>query len=858
MLPANASKFTFELIGLADSLRVLKFTGEEAISTPYVFTIDIVSENFGLTADKFMNKAGVLTLVDDNLDNRLIHGEVIQFHTQGHGDRFANYRIILVPKCQFMALKESTRIFQEKSIPTILKEVLGGSGISGYNVKFALSGNYPKRNYCVQYHETDLAFVERLMSEEGMFYFFEHHLDHHRVVISDRNSVFSPIAGSKAIPFHAKTGMAQATDSIYSFTHRTKVQTRVKCSNCANRIGQVPSDGICPECGTRPSLWEGYSPQNVTLGDFNPSSTQVGLGHQLNPDGDLENYRYPGHFETPDQAKKYTKIHLEADCVDLITGEGQTQCVRLLPGKLLAIKQHFTPAFNRPYLLTKVIHEGLQPQSLEEGSSNRGTEYQSTFYTMPNETAFRIQVHPKPKAYDHQTALVCGPGGEEIYTDSYGRIKVQFHWDLQGKMNDKSSLWIRVAQGFAGNGYGSMVVPRIGQEVIVQFEYGNPDRPIVTGSAFNINNTVPEGLPFNKTRTVFRSNSSPDGDGHNELRIDDKKGKEQVYLHAEKDLDLRIKNDLKQHIQKDQHRIVTKQHNENIGKDKHLDVGGNSNLEVGDSLSLKVGKDLHLKSGNNHFQQSQQTHLKAATTLVVDGGMALTVKGGAGILFLSPAGVIISGPMVRINSGGGGAGAQSASPAAPAEPTPPANDKAGKVAKPGSAMIVGGNGWMVTDHRKGGKITMPTDATSTANAEQTDLALLASTPLIATPVTAAIQEKDWLKIHLFWDDKHDTPAKGHPYKLLLADGSTREGELDDKGEAFEENLPTGTVQIEYISREEEQAKLTQLRNQLSTTLNNIVADAQRDADMQQIVADSTSAFEMGLVCRHDGRLGYGE
>ncbi len=185
-----------------------------------------------------MKKAGVLTLVDDNLDNRLIHGEVIQFHTQGHGDRFANYRIILTPKCQFMALKENTRIFQEKSIPTILKEVLGGSGISGYNVKFALSGNYPKRNYCVQYNETDLAFVERLMSEEGMFYFFEHHLDHHCMVImiSDRNSVFSPIAGSKAIPFHAKTGMAQATDSIYSFTHRTKVQTRVKCSNCSNRI----------------------------------------------------------------------------------------------------------------------------------------------------------------------------------------------------------------------------------------------------------------------------------------------------------------------------------------------------------------------------------------------------------------------------------------------------------------------------------------------------------------------------------------------------------------------------------------------------------------------------------------------
>ena len=169
MLPANATKFTFELIGLADSLRVLKFTGEEAISTPYVFTIDIVSENFDLTPDQFLEKAGVLTLVDDKLDNRLVHGEVIQFHTQGHGDRFANYRIVLVPKCQFMALKESTRICQEKSIPTILKQVLGGSGISGFNVKFALSGNYPKRNYCVQYNETDLAFFERLMSEEGMF-----------------------------------------------------------------------------------------------------------------------------------------------------------------------------------------------------------------------------------------------------------------------------------------------------------------------------------------------------------------------------------------------------------------------------------------------------------------------------------------------------------------------------------------------------------------------------------------------------------------------------------------------------------------------------------------------------------------
>ena len=816
MLPANATKFTFELIGLEDSLRVIAFAGEEIISQPYRFIIDIVSENFNLTHQQFMEKSAVLTLVDDGGDNRLVHGNVVQFCQLGHGDRFASYRLVLVPMCQFMTFKENFRTFQQLSAPDIIKQVLSESAIVGSNVKFSLSNSYPKRPYCVQYGETDLAFVERIMSEEGLFYFFEHYLDHHCMVIGDRNALFGPVPGQSKIQFHEKTGMVQTSESIYSFIHSTK-------SPKANNL------------------------HSVTIGDYTAKNTQLDLAHQVNPEGALEHYRFPGYFETPDEAKHYAQIHFEAASVDNVTGEGQTQCVRLLPGKILEMKQHNIAAFNRRYLLTQVVHEGVQPQSLEEGSTNQGTEYQATFFTMPNETPFRVPIIDKPNACGHQTALVVGPVGEEIYTDSMGRIKVQFHWDRQGRKDDRSSLWIRVAQGFAGNGYGSIVVPRVGQEVVVQFEYGNPDRPIVTGCTNNTSSPHSEKLPFNKTRSVFRSNSSPGGDGHNELRIEDKKGKEQIYLHAEKDLDMRIKNDVKIQVQKDHHHIVSNQQNESTGKDKHLSVGGNRNAKVDGSLSINVSKDMHQKSGNNHVQQAQQTHLKAASQLVIDGGMSMTIKGGAGTLFLSPAGVSITGPMVRINSGGGGGGAQSASPQKTVNPTLPVNDKPGRIAKPGGMTVIGGANKIVTDNRKGAKITLLSDGANSSPGDSSDATQLVGDPLLATPEKQQSKEKDWIKLNLFWDDKHKTPVKQQPYKLYLADGSIREGELDDKGVAFEEQLPKGTVKIEYISRAEEEASLERLRNQLHTTLKNIVADAQMSTDAQNSVADSMSAFEMGLV-----------
>ncbi len=803
MLPANATKFVFELIGLSDELRVLKIEGEEAISTPYRFVIDIVSESFDLTSDLFLEKAGVLTLVDDGLDNRLIHGEVIQFQQQGHGDRFANYRLVLAPKCLFMVFNENYRIFQDKSVPTILKQVLGGAGISGYNVKFALSSNYPKRNYCVQYGETDLAFVERLMSEEGMFYFFDHYLDHHCMVISDKNAVFGSIQGTSSIPFHAKTGMAQPADSIYSYIHR-----------------------------------ESISNHSVMLGDYTPNNPQLALSHHANPKGELEDYRFPGNFRVPAEGKRYAQIQLEATCVNAVTGKGQTQCVRLNPGHLFDMKQHLTQSFNRKYLLTKIKHDGTQPQSLEEGASNRGTEYQATFETMPNDTPFRVPMNEKPTAYDHQTALVVGPAGEEIYTDNMGRVKVQFHWDREGQMNEKSSCWIRVAQGFAGNGYGSVVLPRIGQEVIVAFERGDPDKPVITGSAYNAANPVPESLPFNKTRTVFRSNSSPGGGGHNELRIDDKKGKEQVYLHAEKDMDLRIKNDLKQHIQKDQHHIITKQHNENIGKDKHLNVSGNSNLEVGDSLSIKVGKDLHIKSGNNHIQQAQQTHLKAATKLVVDGGMSLTVKGGGGTLFLSPAGVSITGPIVRINSGGGGGGAQSASPQAPAKPEPPVNDKPGNVAKPGSVLI-GKAIKGIMNKGAGGEIIVEDRDTFSNDPNKA----FASNSVVRDSSEFApkeIKKETWIKIRAHHNDAWETPIPMENIKVFINGGAFRSGlklhegvgkntysstlerakeAVDEPGTLLIEQTPEGPVVVEVAREPGIEQEIESLRQSLQMQLD---------------------------------------
>jgi type VI secretion system secreted protein VgrG len=296
--------------------------------------------------------------------------------------------------------------------------------------------------------------------------------------------------------------------------------------------------------------------------------------------------------------------------------------------------------------------------------------YENDFSCIPHPTPFRPpRLTKRPKIQGTQTAMVVGPPGEEIFVDKYSRVKVQFHWDREGKYDDKSSCWIRVSQPAAGKGWGFIWIPRIGQEVIVDFLDGNPDRPIITGRVYNGESMPPYALPKEMTKSTMKTYSSKGGGGFNEIRLEDKKGKEQIFINAERNQDIRIKNDLYETIGVDSHLIIEGDQLERISGDRHLHVKGDENEKIDGTLSREAGMDLQEKVGMNYAMDAgMEIHLKSGMNVVIESGTTLTLKVGGNFINLNPGGVFISGSMVMINSGGAAGSGSGSSPQPPKDP----------------------------------------------------------------------------------------------------------------------------------------------------------------------------------------------
>src|SRR4030042_1304031 len=370
------------------------------------------------------------------------------------------------------------------------------------------------------------------------------------------------------------------------------------------------------------------------------------------------------------RGKKLSQVRLQEMTTFQEKAEGQSICPRFTPGFTFKLADHEREKFNREYLLVGVLHTGTQPQVLEERADTKGSHYANDFLAIPSAVNFRPERKtPRPVVEGIQTAMVVGPKGEEIYTDKYGRVKVQFHWDREGKRDEKSSCWIRVGSLFAGGQYGIIFTPRIGQEVIVDFLEGDPDQPIITGRVYNAENMPPYDLPNEKTKSTIKSNSSLGGAGFNEIRFEDNKGQEQIFIHAEKDVDFRVKNDRREWVGNDRHLVVTRDKLEKIERDLHakierdelieiardhnLKIGGKEAIEAGTSHSLKVGTDLLGAAGAKNAEQvGQELHLKSGMKVVMQAGVQLTIKGPGGFVDIGPSGVTIQGTLVTINSGG--------------------------------------------------------------------------------------------------------------------------------------------------------------------------------------------------------------
>ncbi|VXB03528.1 conserved hypothetical protein [Pseudomonas sp. 8AS] len=339
---------------------------------------------------------------------------------------------------------------------------------------------------------------------------------------------------------------------------------------------------------------------------------------------DLEDYDYPDRYTERTRGKHLAQRALERHRADYQLAEGRSDQPRLLSGHLLEISDHPRREWNDLWLLHEVIHQGKQPQVLEESISNFGAGgdgasgdsdfhqgYRNHFSASPWNILYRPPLqHPKPRVLGSQTAVVTGPKGEEIHCDQYGRIKVQFHWDREGQGDDTSSCWLRVSSSWAGDRYGGIAIPRIGMEVLVTFLEGDPDQPLVTGCLYHKEHVVPYDLPANKTRSVFKTLSSPGGGGYNELRIEDRKGQEQIYIHAQKDWDENIEHDQKIRIGHERHDTVEansytelkaeEHHTTHLDRkvevraDDHLTVAQNQHIKLGTAQLTQAGRELHL------------------------------------------------------------------------------------------------------------------------------------------------------------------------------------------------------------------------------------------------------------------------
>ena len=627
-----------------DVLVFARMTATEQLSSLFEFDLELYSERTDIDLSELLGKnMTVRVQLPEARGNgtRYFNGFVTRFYYLGmRGMRYGVYRAVLSPWLWFLTRTSDCRIFQNKTVPTIIESLFREHGFTDF--KSSLSGNYRTWDYCVQYRETDYNFVSRLMQQEGIYYYFIHENGKHTLVLADSQGSHGTFAGYEEVPYYPPDVMEyRERDHIYQWTIEKQVQPGAYALN--------DYDHTDPRKPLRATT---AAPKSHVLADF-------------------EMYDYPGEYTDYGDGESYSKIRLQELQAqhEILRGEGIAR--GLASGYLFSLTNCGRADQNREYLIVAAVHElQMDPYESTPSPGALGKFCQVRIVAIDAQQSYRApRITPKPVVQGPQTAIVVGPKGEEIYTDQYGRVKCHFHWDRHDKADENSSCWIRVAQNWAGKKWGSFNLPRIGQEVIVDFLEGDPDQPIITGRVYNGVNMPPYGLPDKKVVSTLKSLSTPGGGGFNEIRLDDTKGQEQVFIHGEYNQDVRIKNDTKEWIGQDRHLIVTQDQMEQVKGDKHLSIKGDQNEKIDGTVSLKTGMDLQQKVGMNHaVDAGMEIHLKAGMNIVIEAGMSITLKAGGGFVVVGPAGVTISGTPVLINSGGSAGSGSGCSPEAPKSP----------------------------------------------------------------------------------------------------------------------------------------------------------------------------------------------
>jgi type VI secretion system secreted protein VgrG len=642
-MPTQANKIAAIETPLgADALILKSVSIHEQMGRMFQMDVDLTADDSDINFDDLIGQNATIRLdVPKSSDPRYFNGYVSRLVQTRQQDGFAQYHATLVPWLWFLTRTADCRIFQQMAIPDIVQQVFKDHGFTDF--KNSLSATYSKLENCVQYRETDFNFVSRLMEHAGIYYFFEHDNGKHTMVLCDSISAHSPYAGFDTIEFHPAGQPGTELGDVIDWVLQKEVQTGL-----------------------------------YALKDFDFTAPKKDLQAKSNISrscaaSDFEIYDYPGDYTQASDGTNYSQVRIQELQANYETARGRASARGVATGctfTLSVVNDDLRSDQDREYLVIGADYR-IDIGEVQSGAHSAADEFSCSFTAMSKDEVFRAaRVTPKPLIQGPQTAIVVGQSGEEIYTDQYGRVKVQFHWDRYSKADENSSCWVRVSQLWAGKGWGAMQIPRVGQEVIVEFLEGDPDRPIITGRVYNGASMPPYTLPAEKTKSTNKTNSSKGGQGFNEIRFEDKKGSEQVFIHGEHNLDIRVKNDgfenigndrhlvvaqdRYEHVENNRHETVDNDHKESIGNDRNLNIVGKEAKAVGGSQSLTVTGDVIEAFKGNHSEQVTSDYYLKADNIVIEGMTNVTIKVGQSYIAIESGGISIgtSGTIDTSDSGG--------------------------------------------------------------------------------------------------------------------------------------------------------------------------------------------------------------
>ncbi|MCU1788538.1 type VI secretion system tip protein VgrG [Pectobacterium polaris] len=614
MANSTGLQFTVKVAALpASTFAVVDFQLSEVLNQPFALSLNLASGLPGIDFGAVLDQPCELLVWYEGELKRRVNGIVSAFAQGDTGFRRTRYQAEVRPALWRLGLRTNARIFQAQKPEAIIGTLLEESGITDY--AFALRHDHAPREYCVQYRESDLAFVTRLAAEEGLYFFHEFEAGKHRVVFADDAGALSK--GPELFFNLATQGLSEG-EYVRRFRYAEAVSTA-----------------------------------EVALKDYSFKTPAYGLLHSkmsgelANQRESYQHYDYPGRFKQDPSGKAFTGYRLDALRAGAMTGSGESNAAMLMPGSSFTLTEHPNPTLNSGWQLVAITHSGQQPQALEEESSGEPTTYSNSFEVISAKSTWRADLPYKPMVDGPQIATVVGPAGEEIYCDEYGRIKLQFPWDRYGSSNDQSSCWVRVSQGWAGGQYGLIAIPRIGHEVIVSFLEGDPDQPIVTGRTFHATNPSPYELPLHKTRMTIKSKTHKGG-GFNELRFEDQAGQEEVFIHAQKDMNTvvlnnqstLVENDQFSHIKNNMHHTIDNEYRMLVKKEASLTTNTSLHVKADDSLLVDGAKEIHLSSGQK---------------IVFDAGSEITLQAAGHFIKIDSSGISTSS-IVNMGSGAPGEG----------------------------------------------------------------------------------------------------------------------------------------------------------------------------------------------------------